>query len=222
MLKKVLISIFSIIICINTVYSQSAFSDAVELSTNMLDKQGKFKSTLENKDAKTKVPVYLKILRKYIKSELVNLTDLELKRYLYKENPILRDFLKDTEGLEDDKTITEAIEKLRLPQIKGFSVTNLADGVAKFLVERAKEELNVAFFVKFQKELTKEKYKDLRILFPSTHRLLLAIGTEIYNYGYYIQGLKNSFEKDLSTIYSSIPLLLKEEPYSKFLMITFT
>lgn len=217
MLKKVLISIFSIIICINTVYSQSAFSDAVELSTNMLDKQGKFKSTLENKDAKTKVPVYLKILRKYIKSELVNLTDLELKRYLYKENPILRDFLKDTEGLEDDKTITEAIEKLRLPQIKGFSVTNLADGVAKFLVERAKEELNVAFFVKFQKELTKEKYKDLRILFPSTHRLLLAIGTEIYNYGYYIQGLKNSFEKDLSTIYSSIPLLLKEEPYSKFL-----
>jgi hypothetical protein len=50
-----------------------------------------------------------------------------------------------------------------LGKVGGIDVTTFADGAAKFLVERAKEEFNVAFFQKL-KELSKE-YPEFKTLF---------------------------------------------------------
>ena len=72
MLKKVFISIFFIIICKNSAYSQFAYSDAVELSKK-LDKYGKFKSTFENPGDSKKIAVYLKILRNYVSQRKTSL-----------------------------------------------------------------------------------------------------------------------------------------------------
>ncbi|UII29179.1 hypothetical protein LVD15_12340 [Fulvivirga maritima] len=45
-------------------------------------------------------------------------------------------------------------------------VTTMVDGLAKFLVERTKQELSIAFFDNFKDKLEKEK--QLRLLFPAT------------------------------------------------------
>ena len=66
--------------------------------------------------------------------------------------------------------------------IGGLNVTNIADGLAKFLVERTKQELSIAFFEKFKEELEKPEYRDLQTLFPETYKVLLVIDIDIYSF----------------------------------------
>jgi hypothetical protein len=121
----------------------------------------------------------------------------------------------DVEGFAEERksalTGTEAAEKTSSTALKGFSVTNLADGMAKFLVERAKEELTIAFFRKFKTEFggKKDVYEVLRTVFPNTYGVLQTIDEEIYNYSSYLQVLRDAFEKDLSNIYTNLPQVLE-------------
>lgn len=85
----------------------------------------------------------------------------------------------------------------------GVNLSNLADGLAKFLVKRAKEELNIAFFEKFKKEM--ENQEELRALFPATYRTLIILDTEIYMFNSYITTLREAFQKDLSDIFLNLP-----------------
>lgn len=82
----------------------------------------------------------------------------------------------------------------------GLSVTNIADGLAKFLIERAKQELSMAFFDKFKKDL--KKFPELKYLFPKSVDILDKI--ESYNIQNFLQELKDAFSKDLLTIPASI------------------
>lgn len=93
-----------------------------------------------------------------------------------------------------------------LSSIGGLDVTNIADGIAKFLVKRTKQELTTAFFERFQQLLDSPEYKDLQIVFPQTSKTFAAIGTEIYNYQGYLTMMRESFEKDLRTLQTNIPL----------------
>jgi hypothetical protein len=196
-------------------FSQSEFQDAKRLS-GCLNRQGKF-------DLKTgeKEPTFIKILRKYVPEENT-LNDSELKEKLYSANPFLRDFIETGGALgEEAKTAKEStpagiLREDLLKRLGGYDVSLIADGLAKLLVERTKQELNAAFFVDFQRELAKEKYADLRFLFPATFRLFQMIGTEIYRYGYYLLSLKDAFERDLHDIFLRLSLLLEEEPYKTF------
>lgn len=101
---------------------------------------------------------------------------------------------------QDGKSL---LSSLSLSSIGGLDVTNIVDGLAKFLVKRAKEELNTAFFEKFKEEL--DKYPDLKTLFPKTVNLLGSIGTEVYNYQKYIQNLREAFKDDIETLYKNLP-----------------
>jgi hypothetical protein len=89
-----------------------------------------------------------------------------------------------------------------------LNVTNLADGLAKFVVERAKTELNIAFFDKFKREL--EDQEDLRKLFPQTYQVLRAIDKEIYNYEVYLESLRSAFQKDLRNIFTNLSRFLQD------------
>lgn len=95
-----------------------------------------------------------------------------------------------------------------------FSVTNLADGFAKFLVIRAKEELSAAFFEKFRDAISKSD-TDIKILFPQTIATMTAIGDQIYNYQTYINALRESFEKDLMMLLNNLPVLINNPRYSR-------
>lgn len=75
-------------------------------------------------------------------------------------------------------------------------VTYFAAGLARFLVERTKEELNEAFFKKMQQQLN--TYPELKTLFPQTNLILNII--DAYTYASVIQALKEAFETDIKNL----------------------
>jgi len=75
----------------------------------------------------------------------------------------------------------------------GLNVTNFADGLAKFLIERGKQELSMAFFDKMKEEF--KKYPELKILFPLTFEILDQI--QNHNILTLLQELRDAFVKDL-------------------------
>ncbi len=77
-------------------------------------------------------------------------------------------------------------------QIGGTNVTTFVDGLARFIVTRAKEELNIAFFNRLKKLF--DKYPEFKILFPNTIEFLAKIDPSMY--ASIIQALQEAFEKD--------------------------
>lgn len=98
----------------------------------------------------------------------------------------------------------------------GLDVTNLADGIARFLVKRTKEELSVAFFDKFRKEMSKEKYRDAVTLFPETCGMLSDIGDNIYMYQAFLPALQEAFQQDLRMLTSNLPKVVTDGNYAAF------
>lgn len=97
-----------------------------------------------------------------------------------------------------------------LASVGGLDVTKYADGIAKFLVKRVKQELSVAFFEKFKTII--DSTKDIRTVFPKTAILLDAIDVEIYNYERYIQNLREAFKADIVVIHRNLPGIVKNHP----------
>jgi hypothetical protein len=88
--------------------------------------------------------------------------------------------------------------KSLLSRIGGLDITNFADGLAKFLVKRTKQELSVSFFDHFLDDLKSKP--DLQKIFPDTYKVLLTIETEIYQYAAYMQALREAFNKDINNL----------------------
>lgn len=94
--------------------------------------------------------------------------------------------------------------------VGGLDVTAIADGFAKFIVKRTKQELSISFFKRFKDDL--EKNNDLKAVFPKTSALLSAIDTQIYNYSAYINNLREAFREDLKIIDENLPVLIANHP----------
>lgn len=86
--------------------------------------------------------------------------------------------------------------------IGGLNVTNVADGLAKFLVNRTKQELTITFFNKFKDKLNDSD--ELRLLFPNSTKTLNTIDEEIYMLSNYLNSLRDAFEKDLDNMLTSL------------------
>lgn len=80
--------------------------------------------------------------------------------------------------------------------IGNTDVTYFAAGIARFLAERTKDELNEAFFRKMQEQLN--AYPELKTLFPQTSSFLNVI--DGYAYASVIQVLKEAFETDVQNL----------------------
>ena len=83
-----------------------------------------------------------------------------------------------------------------LSSLGGMDVTNIAAGMARFLAERTKEELNEAFFNKMKQQLN--AYPELKTIFPNTASFLNVI--EGYSHASVIQVLKEAFETDIQNL----------------------
>ena len=103
--------------------------------------------------------------------------------------------------------------------IGNLNVTSLADGFARFLVKRTKEELNAAFFSKFAELIAKPEYRDAQILFPQTYATLLAIGDEVYNYEAYLNSLRESFVSDLNSLLPNLEKVIGDGRYATFFSV---
>lgn len=156
----------------------------------------------------TKRSEVVEILKVYL-GDSVNLKNVD--RYLLRQN---NKYLKDPavialiqEKDDDNRVVGSAsdIAKKAIAAVGGLDVTSFADGLANFLVKRTKEELSTAFFTRFKKEMEKPEYKDLRLVFPETHRTLKVIGEDIYMFQAYIQALREAFQTDLSALLTNLP-----------------
>lgn len=82
-----------------------------------------------------------------------------------------------------------------------ISQAMIIDGIADFLVKRMKQELSLAFFDKFKDFLLDtEEGAYAEMLFPATHRTLLAIGDQIYDFDDYLESLREAFLQDLRSL----------------------
>lgn len=96
--------------------------------------------------------------------------------------------------------------------ISGLNWNTIILGVTDFILKRAKEELNIAFFQRFQEFMMKPEYKDLATIFPSTWQTLNSIGTEIYNYNRYLPILQTAFKNDIAQLTNNLPLIIDNHP----------
>jgi hypothetical protein len=137
----------------------------------------------------------------------------------YDSNPFLSTSIPSWNPYPNDESGSlgsEASSKI-LSSLGGLNVTNLADGLAKFLVERTKKELSIAFFENFKTELEEER--ELQAIFPKTHSLLLTLGEDIYNFSSYINMLRETFQEDLKNIIPNLRTLLKSDELNAYFNI---
>lgn len=99
-----------------------------------------------------------------------------------------------------------------LSDVGGMNVTAIADGFARFLVKRAKEEMAINFFDRMREAL--RSVPGLQELFPATFDVLDTIGDEIYEYQRFWATLRQAFEKDLSNLYDNLLELLRNSSLS--------
>ncbi|SEN09818.1 hypothetical protein SAMN04488505_10880 [Chitinophaga rupis] len=99
-----------------------------------------------------------------------------------------------------------------LDNVGGLDVTNLALGATDFIIKRGKEELNIAFFKKFQDLISKPELRDLQTVFPATWRTLYLVGDDIYNYNRYLQTLQNAFKNDIAQLSANLPSIIDNHP----------
>jgi len=83
-----------------------------------------------------------------------------------------------------------------LTSLGNTDVTYFVAGLARFLAERTKEELNEVFFNKMKEQLN--SYPELITIFPQTSSFLKII--ETYSYASVIQVLKEAFETDIHNL----------------------
>lgn len=82
-------------------------------------------------------------------------------------------------------------------RIGGLDVTRFANAIADIMIERAKQELTIAFFNRFKKFATVDN-PEFQILFPKTTDNLTNLLT--YNYPQMLPALRNGFFEDLEKI----------------------
>lgn len=192
-MKKILLILFSIA-CFTVAKSQNIYSDALELTK--FTKDSIFIST--NKDT---VFAYCTILKKYLKNpnETLNSSQIIKKYHTGGSdfNPILSPMLPDKAG--NDRNIgTQSADNATnmLPSIGNLDVTGISDALARFLIKRGKEELNVAFFSKLTKFL--DKYQEAKRLFPKSNSVLSHIDPT--RYAEMIHTIRKAFDEDLQKI----------------------
>ena len=94
----------------------------------------------------------------------------------------------------------------------GLDVTNIANGIAQFMVKRAKEELTISFFQHFQTFVN--QHVEIKVLFPNT---VDALGNLLsYQYPNMINNLRTAFMNDLSSLVSNLPIVLSLPKYQAF------
>jgi hypothetical protein len=170
-------------------------------------------TALEN-ISNSKGDTILSILGYYFPGITINSTTIEVNNIL-KENP----FFKTINYSGVPRSQFES-KKLSLSSVSssigGLDVTNFADGLAQFMVERAKQELNIAFFQRFKEYLDDPRFSDLQKLFPETYLALDRIDTKIYQLNNYIQTLREAMATDLAQIYEHSADVLNQEKYDAF------
>lgn len=135
-------------------------------------------------------------------------------REAYEGNPFLARFFSGTELLSDEpvraaNAVLGEAAGLRAT-IGGLNVTNVADGLAQFLVDRARAELSVTFFRRFRKTLSEQR--TLGAFFPQTVTLLGMLEDHLFRLAPYQATLQDAFRRDLDALPAALEGYLRRSP----------
>lgn len=181
MKKKLQIGIlFIALMASKNIFSQSVFYDAQTLR-NYTDSTGNLNEANKNEIAD--------ILSHYCKRS-------DVTSVFFNRNPFIKEL---TENWTDKAGLSGPLNKnIFTSSIGNLDVTNIADGLARFLIKRGREELNVAFFNQLKEFLNDKKHEECKVLFPETVDLLNKIDS--YKYAAFLENLRNAFHTDLSNL----------------------
>lgn len=104
-----------------------------------------------------------------------------------------------------DFVVPQAGGGMLMSNLGNLDVTTFATGLARFLAERTKEELNQAFFSKMKDQLN--AYPELKTVFPNTSTILNTIDN--YSYNSVLNVLKEAFETDVQGLPDNLYNLTK-------------
>jgi len=202
MKKKIVLILLTVLLVAYNGFGQNVFYDALVLRQNIVNDTVFKKNTLA-------------IFAQYFGKNL-DITALKNDEQAYirnfnlefQANPFLKRFKIQEGGIKGE--ISFASSGQFLSSAGNLNVTNFADGLAKFLVARSKEELNVAFFSKFKDYLN--KYTEVQIIFPTTYNFL----DQIYSYQYaaMLPALKSAFQKDFNAFGKNLLNLREKSNYT--------
>lgn len=100
-----------------------------------------------------------------------------------------------------------------LSTLGGLNVTTFTDELSQFLIDRAKQELNIAFFKHLKKFF--DETPEIRVLFPKTSDVLENLLS--YQYTIMIGTLRNSFQDDLEDVFFKTDDVFKLPKYRPFI-----
>jgi hypothetical protein len=208
MRKSLVLLSFALLSCarISAQIHNNVYSDVLQLR-KQIDNTGKLDPS--------KATVWIPIFKKYVpKQDQAKLTDINsLKAYFSNlNNPFKPDTL-----MIPDTSRTRILSKASLSDLdqvstatastNNFSAPVLAGELTQVIIERAKEELAVAFFDRFKAELQKTKYAALDSLFPKTTNFITNI--ESYLYAGSLNTLRQAFGDDIANLPARIPFALR-------------
>jgi len=126
-------------------------------------------------------------------------------------NPIFNKLLKAEQRIDRFTPPTAASIKdlSKISEVAaGIISPEIAGGLAIFIAERFKQELQVSFFGKFQETLRDDQHADLQHLFPMTYGFLTNREVEPWNYNQYLALLRAAFKRDFDMLPSGLKKLL--------------
>lgn len=205
--------------------AQLAYRDAIAFSRSVVEISPDSAVLPIGQDAELKNDIALQ-LRYYLPAPLNTLrnSDSILQFFLIPGsefyNPILAELfppLTRDEIADTTFDIGPATESSRglfdLGGLGGLPVTNIADGLARFLVKRSKQELNQAFFRKFYMALEDPRFVEFGILYPQTYQVFATADRDVYRYNYFMESMQEAFRVDIKTIPQNLAVLIQHPKY---------
>jgi len=211
-MKPILFFCFSLVLP-NILPAQTLLQDAMELR--------QYFDTTDVKDPDKRLifmggavsPKKSSFFRKYI-SPNDTLSTATLQK-TFKDNPFLRMEVTDQNILSFDMPL-RGVDSGASPggssgigSGSGFSVAGFADGLARFLVKRTKQELSQAFFDDFKVKVETDPY--LKHFCPATKQHLLMVDQDVYQFKDYLEGLRESFILDMTALPGNTEGFLRDD-----------
>lgn len=158
---------------------------------------------------------FIKIAQAYFGT---NIATFQEALRAFSNNPFLKDLVWDSTKLKPSPGGAESSRVFdgifaSLGNLGGLDVTNIANGIAQFMIKRAKEELTITFFNRFKDFV--EKNEEFRVLFPKTTENLENLLA--YKYPEMLPALRTGFFEDLKMITYHLDDVLELPRYQQLL-----
>lgn len=201
-MKKQIFLLILLFLVAHKNFSQIAFYDAVDIRNNCVS-PGTEISFKTDSNSVHNLSAYL---RNYLPENARNIASITEDQVLsqFSSNPFIGSQIQILRGGGMSANIAGFFSKTSYA-LGSLDVTTFADGLAKFLVKRSKEELYVSFFENFHDKILRN-YPEFAVIFP--HTTMLVDNFESWEYANIINTLREAFDKDIKEILLDLPKIL--------------